>query len=137
MPRLIGKVKALEVMLKADQVTVAEAKAAGLVTDSFRKDEFRPKVQEFADMMSRRLPVAVKSIKRAVNSGLEADLLSALAIEMEESVHCFDSPVTQRIMKEYEAYIASHIEVPKEKRATVRDVVSMLQSDEFLRKIEK
>ena len=37
-------------------------------------------------------------------------------------------------MQEYVRFIGEHIEVPKEQRATVRDVVSMLQSDEFLRK---
>jgi len=134
LPRLVGRVKALEIMLKADQVTVGEAKTLGLVTESFRKDEFRAKVQEFADKMSRRIPVAVEGIKNAVNRGLETDFLRALTIEMEESIHCFDSPVTQRIMQEYARFIGQHIEVPKEQRATVSDVVSMLQSDEFLRK---
>lgn len=49
LPRLIGKARALELMLYADVWSPQEAKIYGLITDFYNKKEFNQKVQEFAD----------------------------------------------------------------------------------------
>jgi enoyl-CoA hydratase/carnithine racemase len=136
LPRLIGKAKALEFMLKGSQISPEEAKKIGLITDSFRKSEFHESIQAIADQMSKRIPIAVEGIKLAVHDGLEASFRHALSIELEQTVRCFDNPVTERALKGYGEIIKSKVEVPKEKRIHVKQVVEMLQSDEFIKKTQ-
>jgi len=59
-----------------------EAKMNNLITDHFPKKDFHAKVQEFADRMSKRIPIAVKEIKRTVHEGMETTLRQCLSIEM-------------------------------------------------------
>jgi enoyl-CoA hydratase/carnithine racemase len=134
-PRLIGKAKALEFMLKGNLISPEEAERIGMITGSFKKDEFHAKVQEFADIMSKRPPIAVKAVKLAVHQGLDTSIRHGLSIEMEESVRCFTSHQTSKIMERYNDYIKKKIEAPNVKPATIRDAVSMLESDEFLESV--
>jgi enoyl-CoA hydratase len=135
-PRLIGKGKALEFMLKGNLLSPEEAERLGMITGSFKKDEFHARVQEFADAMSRRPPVAVNAIKKAVHQGFETGLRHALSIELEESVHCFSSWPTCKILEVYDGYIRKNIEAQGIKPATIRDTVAMLESDEFLESVK-
>jgi enoyl-CoA hydratase/carnithine racemase len=107
-----------------------------MITGSFRKDEFHAKVQEFADAMSRRPPVAVDGIKKAVHQGLETNLRHSLSIELEESARCFSSLSTHKIMKSYNDYIKETIEAPNVKPTTIRDAVIHLESEEFLKSLD-
>jgi len=134
-PRLIGKAKALEFMLKGNLLSPEEAERIGMITGSFKKVEFYEKVQEFADNMSKRPPTAVKAIKMAVHQGLETSLRHGLSIEMEESIHCFTSHPTSKILERYNDYIREKIEAPNLKPASIRDTVTMLESDEFLKSV--
>jgi enoyl-CoA hydratase/carnithine racemase len=126
LPRLIGKAKALELMLRGNQLTPEEAKVIGLITDSFRKDEFHTKVQQFADIMSSRPAVAVDGIKKAVHEGMETTFRHALSIEMEQSIRCFATGSTKKALQAYAAFIREKVEVPKESRVTFKDVVAHL-----------
>jgi len=63
-PRLIGKARALEWMLKGDQLDAREAKNMGILTDLYSKTEFTERVQAFADQMAQRPPVAVHAYWR-------------------------------------------------------------------------
>ena len=118
-------------------LTPAEAQSIGLITGSFKKDEFHAKVQEFADIMSKRLSVAVEGTKRAVHDGFETNFRHALSIEMEQTIKCFSTPSTKRALEEYAAFLREKVEVPKESRASINDVTAYMQSDEFLKKINK
>ena len=134
-PRLIGKAKALEIMLKGDLISPEKAERLGMITGSFKKDEFHAKVQTFADTMSKRPPVAVKAIKMAVHQGLETSIRQGLSIELEESVHCYTSLPTSKILERYKDYIKEKIEAPNVKSATIRDTIDMLESEEFLESV--
>jgi enoyl-CoA hydratase len=135
MPRLIGKAKALELMLKGNLITPEEAKSLGLITDSFKKDEFRAKVQKFSDMMSTRPTVAVEGIKRAVHDGFETSFRHALSIEMGYIIRCFDAEFTKKAMLAYADFISKKVEAPGKKPATAREIIKMLQSKKFLKSI--
>lgn len=52
LPRMIGKAKALELMLRADIWKADTAKRFGLITDYFDKKDFRNNIQKFADMFN-------------------------------------------------------------------------------------
>lgn len=137
LPRLIGKAKTLEFMLTGNQLEPVEAKKIGLITDSFEKSEFLESIQAIADQMSRRIPIAVEGIKLAVHDGLEAPFRHALSIEMEQTIRCFDDPVTQRALSRYAEIIKDKVEVPKERRVHIKEVVDLLQTEAFFNQIEE
>jgi enoyl-CoA hydratase/carnithine racemase len=126
-PRLIGKAKALELMLKGDLISPKEAERTGMITGSFRKKDFHAKVQECADALSKRPPIAVNAIKQAVHQGFETSLRQGLSIELEESVHCYTSDPTNMILRFYNTYIEEKIEAPDARPATITDTITMLE----------
>jgi enoyl-CoA hydratase/carnithine racemase len=131
-PRLIGKARALELMLTGDLILPEEAERMGMITGSFRGKDFQAKVQEFADALSARPPLAVNAIKQAVHQGFETGLRQGLSIELEESVHCYTSRATNRILQFYLAYIRENIEAPAAKPATIRDTIAMFGKRGFI-----
>jgi enoyl-CoA hydratase len=136
LPRLIGKARTLEIMLTGKQVTPEEAKAIGLITDHFSKEEFHHKVLGFADIMARRIPVAVAGTKLAVHDGFETSLRHGLSLEMEQTIRCFASPMTKKALPEYASFLKKRVEVPREERASIHEVIKMLEGDDFLNKLK-
>ncbi len=126
LPRLIGRAKALELMLRGTQLTPQEAKQIGLVTDVFRKKDFRKKVQEFADMMSRRPPVGIDAIKKCVLRGMDTSLRHGLSIELGQSLRCLDTKDTVMAMKEYIAYIEKNINPIDYDNITIGEIIALV-----------
>lgn len=126
--RLIGKARALELMLKATQLTPAYAKEIGLLTDIFDKADFKAKVQDFADMMSKRPPLAIDAIKRAVTQGLDTTVRHGLSIELEQSVRCFDSQDTEMALKSYLKYIDENIMNLDYEKSSTQDIVNLMHT---------
>jgi enoyl-CoA hydratase/carnithine racemase len=86
--RTVGKPRSLELMLSGTNLSLAEAKEAGLVTalvDADSVDAFRAKVREYALRFTppSKAAKAVGAIKRAVQSGLEMSFESGLGLERE------------------------------------------------------
>ncbi len=132
LPRLIGKAKALEWMLSGSQLEPLEAKRIGLLTDVFEKAGFRERVQEFADLMSRRPPLAVKALKRAVHRGTDTFLVRGLAIELLEGMRCFDSSDTDRAMKAYARLLEEKVDVPPEQRIDPDELMDTMLEARYL-----
>ncbi|MDI6743726.1 MAG: enoyl-CoA hydratase/isomerase family protein, partial [Smithella sp.] len=105
LPRLIGRAKALEFMLRGNQLNPQEAQRVGLITECFNKAEFRQKVQEFANLMSKRPMTAVDAIKKCVHEGSETTLRHGLSIEMGQSIRCLDTEDTKNAMQAYIKYL--------------------------------
>jgi len=86
--RLLGKAKAIEMMVTGKNFGLDEARSFGLLTDVVEKpslEEFRAEVQRYAKEFTppARAPRAVGAIKLAVQSGAEMALESGLALERE------------------------------------------------------
>lgn len=127
LPRLIGRAKALEMMLRGNQLSPQEAKAIGLITDFFPKKNFRKKVQDFADIMSKRPPVGIDAIKTSVLQGMATTLRHGLSIELAQSLRCLDTNDTKTAMEEYIKYIDANIETMDMDSATTREIVEMVR----------
>jgi enoyl-CoA hydratase len=91
--RLLGKAKALELMVRGDRMTMEEAHALGLVNWIYPAEEFWPKVMELARSFCPpgRAARAVGSIKRAVQTGGDLSLEAGLALERELQQQLFQS----------------------------------------------
>jgi enoyl-CoA hydratase/carnithine racemase len=127
LPRLIGRAKALEFMLRGNQMNAEEAQRIGLITGFFNKAEFKTLVQEFADLMSNRPMNAVDAIKKCVNNGMNTTLRHGLSIEMEQSIRCLDNKETIEAMQAYIRYLDEHINSIDRQKITTEDINRIVQ----------
>lgn len=132
LPRLIGKARALEWMLHGNQLEPLEAKRIGLLTGVFDKAEFRPGVQEFAELMAKRPPVAVDALKQAVNRGADTSLVRGLSLELLQSMRCLGTSDTQRAMKAYAGLLEERVDVPPEERISQEELMDIMLNARYL-----
>jgi enoyl-CoA hydratase len=91
--RLLGKAKALELMVEGKNLTLDEAHPLGLVNKLLGADRFLEDVLDYARefVPPRRASRAVGLIKRAVHSGAEMSFTDGLALERELQQRLFTS----------------------------------------------
>src|ERR1700704_828740 len=91
--RLVGKSKAIELMVVGNTFSFEEAKEMGIINDIFERDNFMENILEYARQFTppNKAAKAVGRIKRAVQSGWEVPMESALAIERELQQRLFAS----------------------------------------------
>lgn len=91
--RLIGKTRAMEMMVTGEVFSFEKAKEIGLVNDIYPRDGFWDQVVMYAKQFCppNKAAKAVGHIKRAVCSGLEVPFESGLAIERELQQLLFQS----------------------------------------------
>ena len=91
--RIVGKSKAIELMVTGNTFSFEEAKELGLVNDIFERENFMENVLEYARQFCppNKAAKAVGRIKRSVQSGWEIPLESALALERENQQLLFQS----------------------------------------------
>jgi len=135
-PRHLGKAKALEWMLKGNQLTAQEAKEWGVLTDTFPKAEFRDRVQEFADLMGKRPPVAVHAIKRAVHEGMDTFLSRGLVVELLQSLRVFDTRDVEIAMADYARLLQEKVDVPAEGRMETQELMDIMSEESFTGEFE-
>jgi enoyl-CoA hydratase len=81
LPRLIGKAKALPMLLEGKRLSAAEAAAIGLVSRAVAPVELDAIVEELAARLAKGATLALGLIKDAVNRGLDTSLAKGLEIE--------------------------------------------------------
>ena len=78
LPRLVGKGRALEMILTGDPITAEEAYRIGLVNRVVPGEDLIPTARRIASRILENGPVAVALSLQAVNRGLEMPLDTAL-----------------------------------------------------------
>lgn len=81
LPRLIGKGRALEMILTGDMIDAQEAWRIGLVNKVLPADELQSGVRDMALKLAAKSAVALQFCKEAVQNGLEMDLPNACRYE--------------------------------------------------------
>jgi enoyl-CoA hydratase len=79
--RIVGKGRALELLLSGDQVTAQEAHRLGLVNRVVPAAELMAEAKKLAVSLASKAPVAVRYILEAVNKGLEMPFAQAQIFE--------------------------------------------------------
>jgi enoyl-CoA hydratase len=91
--RMIGKSRAIELIVTGNTFTFEEAKELGIVNDVYERDNFMANVMEYARQFCppNKASKAVGRIKRAIQTGWEIPLEAALALERENQQLLFQS----------------------------------------------
>jgi enoyl-CoA hydratase len=79
--RIVGKGKALEMILTGKMIDGEEAYRIGLVSEVTALEKLPEKAEEIAKQILSKGPLAVKLAKTAINFGLETDIRTGLLIE--------------------------------------------------------
>ncbi|MFF2876392.1 enoyl-CoA hydratase/isomerase family protein [Gottfriedia sp. NPDC057991] len=89
--RIIGKGKALEMILIGKIIDAKEAYRIGLVSEVVGQDNLKQSVISIAKQILSKGPLAVKLAKMAVNLGADTDLKTGLLIEKLSQAILFES----------------------------------------------
>ncbi|MFI5087767.1 MAG: enoyl-CoA hydratase/isomerase family protein [Terriglobales bacterium] len=91
--RMVGKSKAIELIVTGNTFSFEEAKELGIVNDIFERENFMENVLEYARQFCppNKASKAVGNIKRSIQTGWEIPLESALALERELQALLFNS----------------------------------------------
>jgi enoyl-CoA hydratase/carnithine racemase len=91
--RVVGKSKAIELMVRGENFAFEDALGLGLLNYIYEDHNYWPRVMELARSFCppHRAAMAVGRIKRAVQSGVEMTLESGLALERELQQQLFQS----------------------------------------------
>ncbi|XP_011302951.1 probable enoyl-CoA hydratase, mitochondrial [Fopius arisanus] len=81
LPRVIGKSKAMEMVLTGDQITAEEAERSGLVSKIFPADKLVSEAIKTAEKIASKSQVAIALAKDAVNAAYESTLNEGLHYE--------------------------------------------------------
>jgi enoyl-CoA hydratase/carnithine racemase len=81
MPRILGKSKALEMILFSKRISADEALEIGLIDRVSKVGELMKDVMEMAEFLAQRPPLAVKAVMNAVVAGMEKGLDEGTKVE--------------------------------------------------------
>ena len=84
LPRLVGRKRALELLLTGDPFTAARALEIGLVNMVVPHEMLLPAARELAARIVRHSPLAVGSVITAVTRGLNMGIAEGLQVESEQ-----------------------------------------------------
>ena len=89
LPRLVGKGRALQLILSADMIDAQEAYRIGLVNEIVAKDNLIPRAEAILNKINANAPTAVKLAIEAANRGLDMSLEAGLNLEASLFAQCF------------------------------------------------
>ena len=81
LPRLVGAMRAKEILLTGRMITAAEAVSYGAALEACKPENLVPRCLELAELLAGQAPVALAEGKRVVEDGLETSLSAGLTFE--------------------------------------------------------
>jgi enoyl-CoA hydratase len=88
LPQLVGKGRAMEMILSAAMIDAQKALEYGLVNHVVPQEELLPLSVKIAGRISKNSPMAIKEAIKAVNAGFRYDA-DGYAVEIDAFGHCF------------------------------------------------
>jgi enoyl-CoA hydratase/carnithine racemase len=81
LPRIIGRGKALELLMTADIISATQALEIGLVSKVVPAGELAGEVQKLAETVAAKGPIALRYLKEAIIKGMDMTLEQGLRLE--------------------------------------------------------
>ena len=86
LPRLIGRAKALALLLTGEIIDAEEARRIGLVSQTVEPDELKAVVDRVADQIAQAAPIAARYAKEAVAKATDIPLADGMRLEADLSI---------------------------------------------------
>ncbi|RKX24709.1 MAG: crotonase [Candidatus Zixiibacteriota bacterium] len=99
--RLVGRGKAMQLVLTGEMIDAAEAHRIGLVDEVFPPEQLIDKALEMAKVIATKGPLAVAAAKGCINRGLDVDLSAGCDIEKNAFGGLFDTSDQTEGMKAF------------------------------------
>jgi len=81
LPRIVGRGKALEMLLTGEIIGAEEALEMGLVSRVFPPEALEKEARKLAETIAAKGPIALRYLKEAVNKGMDMTLEQGLRLE--------------------------------------------------------
>ncbi|MEW6672639.1 MAG: enoyl-CoA hydratase-related protein [Thermodesulfobacteriota bacterium] len=91
LPRQVGKNMAKEMIFTGKMIPAAEARQIGLVNKVFTPETLMAEVLKTANAIAQKGKVSLRAAKQAINHGMNVDLASGCAMEMDGFALCMAS----------------------------------------------
>ncbi len=91
LPRLVGRSRAMELLMTGRMVDAQEALAIGMVDRVVAASDLTSEAEQFARSIADASPIAIAGIKRALAVSERNDLRTQLELEAEHQLSCFES----------------------------------------------
>lgn len=91
LPRLVGPAKAKELVYTGEVIRADEALRIGLVNKVVEPEALMDEALALAEKIAAQAPVAVQLAKKAIDTGLQADIDTGIAIENDLFALCFST----------------------------------------------
>ncbi len=91
LPRLIGRSRALDLMITGRTISPDEALALGLVDRVFPAEDLMAKTREYAETLAKSATLTIGLIKLCATRGLDVSLDAGLAYEREALFRAFET----------------------------------------------
>ena len=89
--RMIGRAKAKELCMTGEMIDAQQAKELGLVAKVFPAEQLVEETMKAAKLLATRAQGVLRSLKQVINRGVDVDLKSGCALEVEAFGLCFAS----------------------------------------------
>jgi enoyl-CoA hydratase len=89
--RMIGRAKAKELLMTGEMINAEQARELGLVAKVFPAEQLFEETMKAARLLATRAQGILRSLKQVVNRGMDVDLKSGCALEVEAFGLCFAS----------------------------------------------
>lgn len=91
LPRLVGKGMAKYLIFSAEMIDAQEANRIGLAERVFPAEDLIAEAEKYAKTVMSKSPLGVKMAKFAINHGMNADMRTGVAYELEAAVSTYCS----------------------------------------------
>jgi enoyl-CoA hydratase/carnithine racemase len=91
LPRLVGRARAMEILLSGRMVSAAEAVAIGMIDRIVQSEDLEQETAKLARSFADAPPIAAAGIKHALQVSERNELLAQLELEAEHQLRCFQS----------------------------------------------
>jgi enoyl-CoA hydratase len=88
LPQLVGKGKAMEMIMTAGMISAEEAKSYGLVNYVVSQEELIPLCEKLADKISKNSGTAISASIKAINANFK-DGINGFGVEIDQFGNCF------------------------------------------------
>ena len=89
--KLVGKGRALEMIMSGNMISAKQAKSWGLVNDVFSQEELIFNAEKIAERIKKNSPMAIARAIKSVNAGFKTGV-DGFEVEKKEFGNCFGTP---------------------------------------------